>query len=467
MIRNSGERGQALILIAFAAVGLFAFAALAIDGSRVFSDRRHAQNAADTAALAAALAKVRGGDYANAAVLRAQSNGFDSANSTVEVHQCDEAGLTPPCEGLPAGANASQYIQIVIRMSTPTTFARILGWQEVPTVVSAVARAVTGASPTGSGMPAVSAMSPTDPRAIHGNGNFNLEINHSGMFDNSNAAGGCPNGSALLFNGHGTYDVEMGYDVVGQSCDVGSNTILGDFRTVTQQPYPPQIKIDPPTIACSGDTQAYWDVTISGWRVPPGNHVFQDIPSGSVTFDSGNHCFPAGFRINGNAPSITANDANFLISGGEFQINANGNFYCSNLLVHINGGTGMRLNGNGTSTCTGVTFYLSTGNVTWNGNSANIFSAPTSGTYQGLLVYLPYGNTSPLTISGNASSEFTGSIIAVSSPIQLQGNNATLALSTQIIGYTVEFSGNGKFLIDYDASKQFAEGGPTMIQLTK
>jgi hypothetical protein len=127
----------------------------------------------------------------------------------------------------------------------------------------------------------------------------------------------------------------------------------------------------------------------------------------------------------------------------------------------------MRLNGNGTSTCTGVTFYLSTGNVTWNGNSANTFSAPTSGPYQGLLVYLPYGNSSPLTISGNASSEFTGSIIAVSSPIQLQGNNSTLALSTQIIGYTVEFSGNGKFLIDYDASKQFAQGGPTMIQLTK
>ncbi len=53
------ERGQALILIALAAVGLFGFSALAIDGSRVFSDRRHAQNTADTAALAAALARVK------------------------------------------------------------------------------------------------------------------------------------------------------------------------------------------------------------------------------------------------------------------------------------------------------------------------------------------------------------------------------------------------------------------------
>ena len=53
------ERGQALIMIALAVVGMFGFSALAIDGSRVFSDRRHAQNAADTAALAAALARVR------------------------------------------------------------------------------------------------------------------------------------------------------------------------------------------------------------------------------------------------------------------------------------------------------------------------------------------------------------------------------------------------------------------------
>ena len=55
---NLSERGQALIVIALAAVVLFGFVALAIDGSAKYSDRRNAQNAADTAALAAALEKV-------------------------------------------------------------------------------------------------------------------------------------------------------------------------------------------------------------------------------------------------------------------------------------------------------------------------------------------------------------------------------------------------------------------------
>jgi len=58
MFIKASEKGQALILIALAAIGLFAFTALAIDGSRVYSDKRHAQNAADTAALAGALALV-------------------------------------------------------------------------------------------------------------------------------------------------------------------------------------------------------------------------------------------------------------------------------------------------------------------------------------------------------------------------------------------------------------------------
>ena len=145
MYRKKSEKGQALVIIALAAVGLFAFTALAIDGGRVFSDRRHAQNAADTAALAAALAKIRTPNYPpnapNAPDLaaiaagedRAESNGYvTDADSNVQVHICNETGLVPPCEGLPVGADLSEYIQVVIRLTTKTTFARIIGRTESP-----------------------------------------------------------------------------------------------------------------------------------------------------------------------------------------------------------------------------------------------------------------------------------------------------------------------------------------------
>jgi Flp pilus assembly protein TadG len=52
-LRGSARSGQAIVLIAFAMVGLLAFMVLAIDGGRFYQQRRRAQNAADMSALAA------------------------------------------------------------------------------------------------------------------------------------------------------------------------------------------------------------------------------------------------------------------------------------------------------------------------------------------------------------------------------------------------------------------------------
>src|SRR5687767_15690403 len=79
------DSGQTLVIIAFAAIGLFGFAALAIDGSMVFSDKRHAQNAADTAALDAALSKTRGGSWSQEGLDRASSNGYNDNGTSNDV----------------------------------------------------------------------------------------------------------------------------------------------------------------------------------------------------------------------------------------------------------------------------------------------------------------------------------------------------------------------------------------------
>src|SRR5215207_6511653 len=125
------ERGQALIIFALAAIGLFGIVGLAIDGSAKFSDRRHAQNAADTAALAAALAKVNTlidptktnsplecppisgtpsdvcAALLNAGRNQAGDNGYDNdlVQNTVEVY-------SPPISGYYTGDNT--YVQVII-----------------------------------------------------------------------------------------------------------------------------------------------------------------------------------------------------------------------------------------------------------------------------------------------------------------------------------------------------------------
>jgi|RhiMethySRZTD1v2_1073278.scaffolds.fasta_scaffold33630_2 hypothetical protein len=462
---KSQERGQALILIAFAAIGLFAFTALAIDGSRVFSDRRHAQNAADTAALAAALSKVRadppetGDTVAVAAGLaRAASNGFNDTNSIVEVHNCAEPNLNPPCQGLPPNADPSEYLQVVIRLSTKTTFARVIGRAEIPSIVSAIARAEPGGpGPVGGGA-ALSAMSPHDDKAVYGHGNFNLDVLHSGVFDNSDHA------CAFTVSGSaGTYSVDTAFAVVsGTHCQNGFPVLDGPVQGTAQIAYPPRVDVLAPSIVCTGNS-VYDPVNHT---YSPGNHTSLNIPNGTITFAPGNHCFNGGVSVGGNT-NIIAFNTNFLISSGDFQSNANGTFTCNNLLVYINGGSGFHINGNSTNKCDGVTFFAATGDVSWNGNPTIDFTAPTWGPYKGLLIYLPYGNNSPLTINGNSQQSLSGSIIAVSSPVQINGNSGTFALTSEIIGYTVSLAGNGNIVIDYDPADMFEQIDPTLIQMTK
>ncbi|MFO3797605.1 MAG: pilus assembly protein TadG-related protein, partial [Anaerolineales bacterium] len=94
-MKKQFEKSQALLLIALAMLALLGLTAIAIDGGNVYRDRRHAQNAADTAALAAALAIVKNNaGWEQAALDRANSNGYtnDGTRSIVEVHR-------PPIEG--------------------------------------------------------------------------------------------------------------------------------------------------------------------------------------------------------------------------------------------------------------------------------------------------------------------------------------------------------------------------------
>src|SRR5690349_14560465 len=119
MIIKASEKGQALIIITLAAIGLFAFAALAIDGSMAFSNKRHAQNAADTSALAGALAYARDGKTDNietAALARAQSNGYQnvvgdpSTLVTVTITNVPEEECPGDATGKDITVNIQSYI---------------------------------------------------------------------------------------------------------------------------------------------------------------------------------------------------------------------------------------------------------------------------------------------------------------------------------------------------------------------
>ena len=461
---RSQERGQALIMIALAVVGLFGFTALAIDGSRVFSDRRHAQNAADTAALAAALAKVRGNNFVQAGLDRAASNGYvTDADSSVDVHLCSDVGLNPACEGIPGGDDKSEYIQVKIVSTIPTTFARIIGRATVTSVLTAVAKASGTNDQPPFGGAALVALKPDGPKTMEGTGNVSLDVNNSGVFNNSTDSCG------MNVVGNGSYSVDTSFQMVsGTYCNNGNTTLNGGLQQPAQIPYPPaNLIVPPPSISCSGNGSQTYDKNTNTYTLQPGN--WNGMPpingNGNVNFSPGNYCFNGSVIINGPT-NVVANNVNFKITSGEFKI-AGGTFTCDKMLVYIDGGSGMHFTGNGGTYCNEVTFYARTGDVTWNGNVSNRLYAPTGGTYEGLLIYLPYENSSALTINGTSGNELTGSIIAVHSPITVNGNSMTNGLHTAITGYTIGLSGVGTITINYDPKEQYVPIEPNMVGLTK
>ncbi|HLO29020.1 MAG TPA: pilus assembly protein TadG-related protein [Anaerolineales bacterium] len=437
----STPRGQALVLIALAAIALFALAALAIDGSAVFSDRRHSQNASDTSALAAALAIARGKSTVEWKLIgeqRAASNGYDASNGITEVyvHLCSDhsvvsgEGITLTCQGLPTGAKEDEYVHVYIKSVVKLNFARIIGWKQVINHTDAVARATPPkVVPWYKGNAIVSTMLtckneagwPHDPFTV--TGHSGTTVVSSGIFVNAD----CPNS----YDQGGSSQVKTDKGVCVVDSAQYTNTVPIPTTGCDQIDPNQYTLLTTPTCSTKGDIQ---EVSSKNYVASPGYYdkPFPDkSPSGALKLQRGIYCFNDGISIN---------------SGWDITTD---------------------LNGDGPSSDEGVFFYVPSGAVTFNGGShINIqaINTPYAGfdsTYLNYLIYLPPTNTSTVTITGSNGSSFTGTILAPASHIKLSGGNTTsggvddgqVTIDAQIIGFTTEIAGNGTLDIIYTQSK--------------
>jgi hypothetical protein len=410
----SSETGQALLLIVFGMVALLGFAALAIDGGMVYSDRRQAQNAADTAALAAALAKLNNQNYVLAARQRASSNGFDNNGATnwVAVHN-------PPISGLYAGDDA--YIQVFITSTVQTSLVHFVYSGPVRNTVEAISRVTPGSvSPMFFGN-AVVGLKPDGCSVVWSHGNGGSEVDGGGIFVNSNDAD-CAfsaDGNAGML----TVPAPETISVVG-GADYNNTNVDATVQTgVAPQDYPPTFPF--PTPSCSSSA----------------------VKTG--------HTLSAGL-VSGNFPPTGVTD---LKPG----------VYCVTGTFSLQGGSS--LSGDG------VLIYMQNGgDITWNGGAEIHLSSASSGTYQGLLIYVdPQGYTGmnnnqgncTLTLNGNENSTFEGTIYAPSCDIDLLGTGAQDGWNSQIVGYTVEMGGNIFMHVVYDSDKNYKVSVPPQLDMPK
>jgi hypothetical protein len=115
----------------------------------------------------------------------------------------------------------------------------------------------------------------------------------------------------------------------------------------------------------------------------------------------------------------------------------------------VDGGT-LSVNSTAVLSGSGVTFYLTGGaTLSMNGGADVHISAPTSGSYSGVLVFA--GRDQPYqeyVVNGDSDSEVNGAIYAANGHVRMNGGSTFGSGCTQVVSRTIEFSGNAGIGVD-------------------
>lgn len=418
-VQRSKEQGQAIVFLVVGLVVFMGFVALAIDGGRVYSDRRHVQNVADTASLAgggvmaldmdnhsvgytswncngatlqAAMAAGRA-----AAISRAAANDIAiDDNYTVDMN-----GVQMQCGSTDYGYT-DRYIDVTVHISqtVETAFAHLF----FPTDLQVHTEAVTR-------------VRPRMPLAF---GNAIVALNPAGCSGNQDGA-----------KFHGNPDV---YVVDG---GIWTNGCLRGVGNIDVQVTPPELGI-----------HYVVDYDGGGSFNPTPQQEQHTLPPESYEIDPPDCSHPS-------AHNITANQ---LVSLSPLAPG----LYC------VTGG--VKINAHDVVVGSDVTIVLLNGDMKINGNAEVRLDAPPASpdpypAVPGILFYVPPTNTNRIQINGNSESYFEGTILAPGATIDFLGNGETDAYRCQIIGWNVEVGGTADTYVNFTEQNMYSR--PTSLELAR
>ena len=141
-----------------------------------------------------------------------------------------------------------------------------------------------------------------------------------------------------------------------------------------------------------------------------------NVPGGNAHLQPGRYC--GGLTLNSTK---TLDPGVYVIDGGTFRLNANADI-----------------------TGSGVTFYLTNGaTIQFNGNANMHLSAPTTGTYAGVLFYGDRNDPNATqSFNGTAASVMTGAIYFPTQHVLKNGNFSGANGCMKIVADTITLSGN-------------------------
>jgi Flp pilus assembly protein TadG len=393
------ESGQStMLIVAFIGLFLLGFVAIGLDVGYLFHEKRMAQAAADSAAVAAAeeLSSANTANEQTVANAMAAANGFDP-NASINPATVT---LSTPSSGSYSGS--ASYIQAVVSRPVPTFFFGLLSPSNKKVSVSA--RAVAGGGMTS---PTCICLERPTGNDLNMSNNAQILAPACGITDDSSGSNAVSVTGSALINALSLGTVSNTWN---NSSNINNNGSISSSTKVVQgisTQCKPTLSVPtlPPGLPC-------YNNPIQGWTAANGYTGKYTLPMAGETVMSNTVCFNS--LDTSQSSSVTFQPGYTYYIKGDFAT-----------------GGGSPLTGNG------VTFYVG-GNVNFaNGVTSNLTAPTISDGTPGTLFYDMGSN---VTIQGGNTSVFSGLVYAPNAAVTLNNGTGT-TLTMDFVSQTLTMSG--------------------------
>ncbi|MDF1502325.1 pilus assembly protein TadG-related protein [Roseisolibacter sp. H3M3-2] len=390
--RLRNRRGATAAIVTLCALPLIGMLALAVDVGTFFRARRHAQTAADAAALAWAHERYRGSSSADAGSAMAAAA---AANGYTHGVARDVVTATPVAWGTSANA-----VRVTVRDTVETIFAGVFGRHLQAVEATAVATFDVAAATA-----CIVVLHPSAEEALATQGNGGVTTTGCGIQVNS---GG---GSAVKAQGNASISATGAQVAVTGGWQVTGNAAIAPApRTGVPPAADPLASLTTPAVP-AGCTRTNYKLNNGSDNLPPGVYCGGMEIKGTATLAAGVYYLLGGLRTGGNA-TINGSGVTFVNTVrsdyptlGAYDVGGNAEL---NLSADLSAAAPMR----------GVLFYQD--------------GAPT---------------TQPeARIRGNTTTGIKGMFYFPAATIDL-GGNGTMTLTGGVVASRVKVFGNGDLLV--------------------
>jgi len=387
------DSGNIALMFALMLPILFGIVGLGVDAGQWFKERSELQTIVDAAVIAAALENASGANstqITSGATLEATRNGFDATTDTLTY-------VGTPTTGSYAGDTS--YIEVTATRQLNGLLSQVFFVSNFTTTARAVASSGGGTSNA-----CMLSLNTTAQKAIEISGN--ASISASGCIIASNSS----HSSSIEITGSAAVTADS-LSTVGDYLTKGASTL-----TTTTSPQTGASAISDPYSSVA--VPAYSGCDQSEYKVNPSSNV-TITPSSSTT----PYVFCQGLDIKG---TMSLDPGIFVIDGGTFNLNAGAVLTGTDVTLILTSSTG-----------SGYAKY------TMNGSASVNLTAPSTGTYAGILMYGDRDGPNQVnTLNGNSSATFNGALYFPSSELDFEGNSSGGGSScTQLIADTIKVTG--------------------------